>query len=321
MAARPTLTERDSPMLERCEPGPPWAHEDDGRRCTWRTEHGALSLRREPFALELSDATGRPLTRTNHHAESPSVVNTNPVPFAYVRSSSSFHRHIAASFALSPGERLYGCGESFTRLDKRGQKLCLWTRDAYSAQTPAMYKPVPFLLSSAGYAVFAHTSAPVTFDLGSTYDGAAVIYLGEDVLDLFLFLGQPKDVLSEYTAITGRSRMPPLWSFGLFMGRDTYESAAEVRSVARRMREERIPCDVVHVDTAWTERKYGADFQFSRSRFPTRGASRASCSTTASGSASGSFPTCIPATRSTPRPSRGGSWCWRATASRRWTTR
>jgi alpha-D-xyloside xylohydrolase len=268
LAARPELLPRESPMLERCEPGPAWEHEDHGGACTWRSAHGSLTVRRDPWAVELHDASGRLLTRTNHHSESPGVVNMNPVPLCHLRSTASFHRHIAASFKLSPNERLYGCGESFTRLDKRGQLLRLWTRDAYSAQTPTMYKPVPFLLSSRGYGLFVHTSSPVTFDLGGTYDEAAVLYLNEDQLDLFLFLGDPADVVSEYTAVTGRSRMPPVWSFGLWMGRDTYEAADEVREVARRMRGERIPCDVVHVDTGWTERKFAADFRFSDERFP-----------------------------------------------------
>jgi alpha-D-xyloside xylohydrolase len=268
VAARPTLEARDSPMLERRQPGAAWRREEDTERCIWRSEHGSIALRRDPFGIELHDDGGRLLTRTNHHAEAPGVVNTNPFPFAYVRSSKSFQRHMAASFLLSPGERLYGCGESFTRLDKRGQEICLWTRDAYSVQTPVMYKPVPFFLSSRGYGAFAHASGPATFDLGHGYDGASVLYLGEDELDLFLFLGGPKEVVSEYTSVTGRATMPPLWSFGLWMGRDSYESADEVRSVARRLRAERIPADVVHVDTAWTQRKYGADFSFSSSRFP-----------------------------------------------------
>jgi hypothetical protein len=269
LAARPgPLGEGRSPMLEDYEPGPAWPHSDDGERATWRSEHGSLALRRDPWQVELRDAAGRLLTRTNHHSGSPGVLNTNPVPLSYVRSSARFHRHLAISLELSPGERLYGCGESFTRLDKRGQLLNLWTRDAYSAQTRFMYKPVPFLLSSRGYGVFAHTSAPVTFDLGHGYDGAAVLFLGEDVADLFVFLGGPKEVVSEYTTLTGRARMPPRWSFGLWMGRDTYSSAQEVRAVAARLRRERIPCDVLHVDTDWPEHKFRVDFEFSRTRFP-----------------------------------------------------
>ena len=269
IAIRPTqLGGGDSIMLERSEPGDPWPREDERDRTTWRGEHGAISVRRDPWSVELRDADGRLLTRTPHLSESPSVVNVNPMPLCFVRSSASFHRHLAGSLLLSPGERLYGCGESFTRLDKRGQLLHMWTRDAYSAQTATMYKPVPFMLSSRGWGVFAHTAAPATFDLGHGHDGAAVLYLADDVADLFLFLGEPKEVVAEYTALTGRARMPPRWSFGLCMGRDTYESADEVRSVARRLREERIPCDVLHVDTAWTEHKFRMDFEFSPSRFP-----------------------------------------------------
>jgi alpha-D-xyloside xylohydrolase len=269
MAVRPgELGHGDSIMLERWEPGEPWDREDDAERTTWRSEHASVSVRRDPWAVELRDASGRLLTRTPHHSESPSVVNVNPMPLCYVRSAASFHRHLAAGLLLSPGERLYGGGESFTRLDKRGQRLHMWTRDAYSAQTTMMYKPVPFLLSSRGWGVFAHTAAPATFDVGQSHDSAAVLYLADDVADLFLFLGDPKEVVSEYTALTGRASMPPRWSFGLWMGRDTYESADEVRAVARRLRTERVPCDVLHVDTAWTESKFRMDFELSRTRFP-----------------------------------------------------
>ena len=85
-----------------------------------------------------------------------------------------------------------------------------------------MYKPIPFFLSSCGYGMFVHTTAPLTFDFGHSYDEANTIYLGDDALDLFFFFGEPKEVLSEYTALTGRSPLPPLWSFGLWMSRSTY---------------------------------------------------------------------------------------------------
>ena len=43
-------------------------------------------------------------------------------------------------------------------------------------------------MSSRGYGMFTHTSAPLTYDFGSSYDGAATIYSGDDSLDLFFFL-------------------------------------------------------------------------------------------------------------------------------------
>jgi len=164
---------------------------------------------RDPFHLEFRDASGRLLTRTLHPSDSRSQLNSLPIPLSFVRLSSDLHRHLAATFSLAPGERLFGGGESFTRLDKRGQKMVLWTCDAYGAQTPYMYKPVPFFMSSRGYGVFVHTSAPATFDLGHSYDGAATVYLGDDLLDLFVFFGSPKEILSEYTALTGRAPTRP----------------------------------------------------------------------------------------------------------------
>lgn len=137
-------------------------------------------------------------------------------------------------------------GESFTRLDKRGQKVVLWGDDANGVQNERMYKPIPFFLSSRGYSMFMHTSSPIACDFGKYFDGLTSLMIGDDELDLFVFLGQPRDVLDQYTNLTGKAAMPPLWSFGLWMSRITYCSEAEGRTVDSLLRKNRIPCDVIH---------------------------------------------------------------------------
>jgi alpha-D-xyloside xylohydrolase len=246
---------------------PSWEMNEAESRTTYEGPFGSVSVDEDPVRFVFRDASGRLLTSTHNLADAKGVVNSMPIPLSFVRNSSNLHRNFAASFILSPDEKLFGGGESFTRLNKRGQKLVLYTYDAYSAQTPYMYKPVPFFVSSRGYGMFVHTSAPLTLDLGHSYDEANVIYLGDDVLDLFFFFGSPKEILSEYTAITGRAPVPPLWSFGLWMGRESYYSEEEVRRVAKKLREERIPSDVIHIDTGWTEVPHRCDFEFSHSRF------------------------------------------------------
>ncbi|MFN8206599.1 MAG: hypothetical protein U0T82_04235 [Bacteroidales bacterium] len=37
--------------------------------------------------------------------------------------------------------------------------------------------------------------------------------IGDADLDLFVFLGEPKEVFDAYTDLTGKAEMPPLWSF------------------------------------------------------------------------------------------------------------
>jgi alpha-D-xyloside xylohydrolase len=141
------------------------------------------------------------------------------------------------------------------------------TRDGMGTQNEYMYKPIPFFLSSNGYGMFVHTSAPLTFDFGKSYDAHNVIYSGDENLDLFIFLGEPKDILSEYTALTGRSPVPPLWSFGFWMSRITYNSEEQVRQVAQQLRAHNIPADVIHLDTGWFETDWRNDYRFSTSRF------------------------------------------------------
>jgi alpha-D-xyloside xylohydrolase len=220
---------------------------------------------KDPWHIEFYNAAGRLLTRTQNIGDPHTFLS--PVPFSFVRRSSDLSRRFAATFELSADEKLFGAGESFTRLNKRGQKINLFTRDGMGVQGQLMYKPIPFFLSSNGYGMFVHTSAPVTFDFGQSYDQHNVIYTADDQLDLFVFLGEPKDILSEYTALTGRSPVPPLWSFGFWMSRITYKSEDEVRDVAAKLRQYKIPADVIHLDTGWFETDWRSNYKFSTSRF------------------------------------------------------
>jgi alpha-D-xyloside xylohydrolase len=265
-AHAPALTDAPSLMLA----GPvaqdrSWKVETTADGTTWTSAYGRVRLVNNPWHVEFYDASGRLLTRTQNMND-PHTYFT-PIPFSFVRRASDLSRRTAATFQLAHDEKIFGCGESFTRLDKRGQKVNAWTRDALGVQNEWMYKPIPFFLSSNGYGMFVHTSTPVTFDFGKTYDQYNTIYTADENLDIFVFLGEPKDVLSEYTALTGRSPVPPVWSFGFWMSRITYKSEDEVRNVAAQLREHRVPADVIHLDTGWFETDWRSNYQFSTTRF------------------------------------------------------
>ena len=227
---------------------------------------GSITIIEKPWHIEIRDAQGKLLTRTLHNADN-NMTFTPLLPFSFVRRAADYSRSMAAVFTLEPGEKLFGCGESFMGFDKRGQKVVLWTDDANGVQNQTMYKPIPFFMSNRGYGMFIHSTAPITCDFGNSFSGVNALMLGDDELDLFVFLGSPKDILDEYTDLTGKSPMPPLWSFGLWMSRCTYSKETEVREVATRLRQNRIPCDVIHLDTGWFETDWRCDYQFSTTRF------------------------------------------------------
>jgi alpha-D-xyloside xylohydrolase len=242
-----------------------WRVEQNDREIVYTGAHGKIKIVKQPWHIEIYDERGRLLTRTQNIGDPATYIT--PIPFSFVRRSSDLSRRMAATFELQHDEKIFGCGESFTRFNKRGQKVLVSTRDGMGTQNEYMYKPIPFFLSSNGYGMFVHTSAPLTFDIGKFYDAHNVIYSGDENLDLFVFLGEPKDILSEYTALTGRSPVPPLWSFGFWMSRITYNSEDQVREVAQQLRSHQIPADVIHLDTGWFETDWRSDYRFSTSRF------------------------------------------------------
>lgn len=243
-----------------------WKYEKIDGGYKYASQFGSVAIMESPWRIVIRDAGGKLLTETDHAADN--VTSFTPVmPFAFVRRAADYSRSFNAAFTLSPGEKIFGCGESFTGLDKRGQKLVLWTDDANGVQNQGMYKPVPFFMSSRGYGMFLHTSSPITCDFGHSFAGVNELMVGDDELDLFIFLGSPKEILDEYTRLTGKSPLPPLWSFGLWMSRCTYNSEAEVRDIAARLRENKIPCDVLHLDTGWFETDWQCDYEFSTTRF------------------------------------------------------
>lgn len=254
-------------LLDRPCAGDSWELTQTAEAAIYKSSYGSLTITYEPMRMELKDSEGKVLTRTQHLHDTKCLINSDPTPFSFIRRAADLKCYLAATFSLSPNEKIYGCGESFTRLNKRGQKLVLWATDPKGVQTKDMYKPIPFFMSSNGYGMFVHTSAPLTFDFGCSYDGANIIYTGDDFLDLFIFLGNPKEILTEYTALTGRSPLPPLWSFGLWMSRITYKSETEVKNVAKKLRENHIPCDVIHLDTGWFETEWRCNYRFAESRF------------------------------------------------------
>lgn len=233
---------------------------------TFKSAYGSLEIEPSPWRLVLRDPDGVVLTQTRVWNDNDSTQIKVP-PFSFIKRGSDNSRSINPVFSLTPGEKIYGCGESPTALNKAGQKLNIFVTDPQGPESKDMYKPIPFWFSNRGYGMFMHTAAPVTMDMGNSYIGANKIFMADEDMDFFIFFGEPKDILSEYTALTGRPDMPPLWSFGTWMSRISYFTEAEARDVAKQLRKNKIPADVIHLDTGWFDVDWQCDYEFSPERF------------------------------------------------------
>lgn len=244
-----------------------WKATETAEAVSYSSEYGTVEIKRHPWRLVIKDRQGKVLTQTRSLIDNDST-QVKLLPFNFIKRGSDNSRSVNPVWLLSPGERIYGCGESFTSLNKAGQKVNLFVTDPQGPETDAMYKPVPFFFSNRGYGMFMNTSAPVTCDFGASYIGSNRLYMGDERMDIFIFLGEPKDILDQYTGITGKSPMLPLWTFGTWMSRISYFSQSEGLDIAANLRKYQIPADVIHFDTGWFGVDWQCDYQFAKDRFP-----------------------------------------------------
>lgn len=242
-----------------------WKVTETENTIVYAGNYGTVQINKNPWRVVLKDKTGRILSQTVtlRDADSTQVKYT---PFSFIKRGSDNARRINPVFTLTADEMIFGCGESATGLNKVGQKVNLFVTDPQGPETDQMYKPIPFFMSNRGYGMFMHTSAPVTCDFGATYIGLNKMFMGDENLDLFVFFGEPKDILDEYTDLVGKPGMPPLWSF-TWMSRITYFSEKEGYDVAANIRKNKYPCDVIHFDTGWFDVDWQCDYKFSENRF------------------------------------------------------
>lgn len=70
----------------------------------------------------------------------------------------------------------------------------------------------------------------------------------------FIYHKNLADIITSYTSLTGRMKMPPLWSLGYQQNRYTYYPATEVLRIAQTLREKQIPCDGITLDIHYMDR-------------------------------------------------------------------
>jgi len=243
-----------------------WRLVSNNNIVAYKTEYGSIEIRKYPWRIVLKDKNGKIMTQTRHLIDNDSS-QVKLLPFSFIKRGSDNSRSINPVLTIAPGERIYGCGESFGALNKVGQKVQIMVTDPQGPETDGQYKPVPFFFSNRGYGVFLHTSAPITADFGASYIGADRLFMADEQLDMFVFFGEPKDILNEYTNITGKSPMLPLWTFGTWMSRITYFSQEEGLEIAKQLRQHKIPSDVIHFDTGWFGVDWQCDYEFAKDRF------------------------------------------------------
>ena len=179
---------------------------------------------------------------------------------------------ITAYKKLQQNEKFIGLGEKTGNLNRFGTTVTNWNTDhpAYGSTDDPLYQTQPFFMGihdNKVYGIFFDNSFKTTFNFGASN----TLYSSFSATDgnlVYYFFGASSiaDILSDYTWLTGRTWLPPIWSLGYQQCRWSYYPESEVLSIARTFREKHIPCDVIYLDIHYMD-AYKV-FTFNQERFP-----------------------------------------------------
>lgn len=180
---------------------------------------------------------------------------------------------VYCSKALCSDEKFYGFGEKTGHLNKRGWDTVNWNTDEprkHDDATSCLYSTIPFFIGlkqGRAYGIYFDNTYKTYYNLGKD-DENYYYFAGEGGTLSYYFIYGPsiKEVVEGYTALTGRMKMPPLWSLGFHQSRWSYYPESRVMDIARSFRNRDIPCDAIHLDIDYMDGF--RVFTWDKDRFP-----------------------------------------------------
>jgi alpha-glucosidase len=170
-------------------------------------------------------------------------------------------------------ENYYGLGDKAGPMNRRNRAFTMWNTDEFGWQesTDPLYKTIPFFIglrAGKAYGVFFDNTWRSVFDFGKESPDYFSFGAEGGELNYYFFAGpEPKKIISAYTALVGRSPLPPLWSLGYQQSRYSYYPEARAREIVATMRSKKIPLDAIYFDIDY-QQDY-APFTVNRNYFPT----------------------------------------------------
>ncbi len=225
-----------------------------------------------------------------------SDVTTAPIP----QEAIEFYTTARGCHLLIPfddDEQFYGLGLQMKSLHQNWKKKTLRVNSDPVADTGDSHAPVPFYVSTKGYAVYVDTCRYASFYFGthtcqsvvneseaSFSDNTDDLYAAQQIrtqkyvivdipaakgADVYFFAGPTmKEAVQRYNMFSGGGYLPPLWGLGVWFRTYVDSDAEAVEKQTREFREQHIPCDVYGLEPRWQEYAYSCSYTFNRKNFP-----------------------------------------------------
>jgi alpha-glucosidase len=215
-------------------------------------------VKKTPLLITFADSAGNVLL-----AEQPSL------PMAWDGT------YIHAWMRMPSDENYFGLGDKPGPMNRRNHAYTMWNTDFFGWQESddPLYKTIPFFIGlrkGTAYGVFFDNTYRSSFDFGKESPDYFSFGAEGGELNYYFIAGpEPKRIVQQFSALVGRTPLPPLWSLGYQQSRYSYYPEARAREVVQTLREKKIPADVIYFDIDYQQGN--APFTINREYFPNFG--------------------------------------------------
>ncbi|KQC00521.1 TIM-barrel domain-containing protein [Pedobacter sp. Hv1] len=158
------------------------------------------------------------------------------------------------NFKIDSTQSIYGLGSHALKANRKGELLENYHQAhyGYTAGEKNLNISVPFFVTNKHYGVYFDNYGSGTFDLGKTKTDVINYQTNVGVASYFVVAGNNYDeILNNYTKLTGKQPLPPMWILGFMQSRFGYRSEQEMMEVAKMTKEEGFPIDAMILDLYW----------------------------------------------------------------------
>jgi len=219
--------------------------------CSIDEQTNAIEVRTEALLLTITRSPVRFIFKTPDQR----IINEDDPSFG----TSWNGEQVTTYKKLQDGERFVGLGEKTGPVDRKGSGYQNWNTDsyAYGPATDPLYSSIPFYLGihhDLQYGIFFDNTHKSFFNFGASNNRFSSFSADTGEMNYYFIYGNSVgEILREYTHLTGRMEIPPLWSIGYQQCRYSYYPDKEVLTLAKTFRDKDIPSDVIVFDIHYME--------------------------------------------------------------------
>ncbi len=227
----------------------------DDNQVSITTDSLKLVITKKPFTTTFYTPDGRVISQ-----------DEKGLSTSWVNESVTTYKH------MQDDEHFIGLGEKTGNLDRKGSGYTNWNSDTFGYRTDQdpIYSTIPFYIGihhNLNYGIFMDNTYQSDFNFGASNNRFSSFGArGGEMKYYFIYHKHLADIITSYTALTGRMKMPPMWSLGYQQNRYSYYPDTEVYRIAQTLREKKIPADGITLDIHYMD-KYKV-FTWDKNRFP-----------------------------------------------------